>query len=134
MTGDGCALAGAAQTLVGSPFRLHGRDPVTGIDCIGLVACAMSILERPVPPIPHYALRNLAITPFKGLFAEAGFVAASGKLQAGDLLLLKPSPGQFHLAIAADDARLIQAHAGIGRVVISPAPALADVFGHWHLT
>ena len=29
------ALAEAAAALVGSRFRLHGRDPATGLDCIG---------------------------------------------------------------------------------------------------
>ncbi len=34
-------LAAAALNLIGTPFRLHGRDPATGLDCVGLVAEAM---------------------------------------------------------------------------------------------
>ena len=35
------ALAEAALGLLGVPFRLHGRDPATGLDCVGLVAEAL---------------------------------------------------------------------------------------------
>ena len=34
-------LAAAALTLVGSPWRLHGRNPATGLDCIGLLGAAL---------------------------------------------------------------------------------------------
>jgi cell wall-associated NlpC family hydrolase len=44
-------LATAAETLVGSRFRLHGRDPETGLDCVGVVAAAMAAIGQS-PPSP----------------------------------------------------------------------------------
>ena len=38
---SGAAIAAAARALVGVPFRLQGRDPVLGLDCVGLVGAAM---------------------------------------------------------------------------------------------
>ena len=34
------AIIAAARAAIGARFRLHGRDPATGLDCVGLVACA----------------------------------------------------------------------------------------------
>lgn len=111
------AFAEAARKLIGAPFRLRGRDPETGIDCVGLVHCALLDIGRRPPDIPRYALRNLAIGELIGLLPAAGFTPASGPVRPGDILMVEPSPGQFHLAIASAAATIIQAHAGLGRVV-----------------
>ena len=61
MIDPGEALVQAAVQLVDTPFRLHGRDPGTGLDCVGLVSAAMAASGgQPVPPA-GYTLRNLAI-------------------------------------------------------------------------
>ena len=39
----GEALATAAEQLIGIPFRLHGRNPETGLDCVGVVAAAVFV-------------------------------------------------------------------------------------------
>ena len=44
---SGEALACAAESYIGARFRLHGRDPVTGFDCLGLVLVAMRDIGRP---------------------------------------------------------------------------------------
>lgn len=134
MKAEPCALANAARELIGTPFRLHGRDRQSGVDCIGLVACALAACGREVPDIPRYSLRNLSLSPFLCLLAKAGFVPATGRMRAGDLLLLRPSPGQFHISIAVDDALMAHAHAGLARVVLSPLPAPASIAGRWRLT
>jgi cell wall-associated NlpC family hydrolase len=134
MTPDNCAFADAACALAGTRFRLHGRDPAAGIDCVGLITCALRAIGREPPQIPRYTLRNLTFAPFATIVEQAGFSACKGKILGGDLLLLRPSAGQFHLAIALAEARLIHAHAGVGRVVFSPMPAPACTFGHWRLT
>ena len=87
-----------------------------------------------MPEIPRYTLRNLSLAPFLGLLREAGFAPITTQLQAGDLILLKPSPGQFHLAIAVDWQAIAHAHAGLGRVVLTPLPAPTAVAGRWRLT
>lgn len=44
-----------ALSLLGVPFRPQGRDPETGLDCIGLVLCVFQISEaRP----PDYRLTD----------------------------------------------------------------------------
>ena len=35
------ALARAAAGCLGVRFRLHGRDPATGLDCLGLLGAAL---------------------------------------------------------------------------------------------
>lgn len=133
MNSDPSAFAAAARALVGSPFRLRGRDPATGIDCIGLVVCALAAIGRTPPRLPHYKLRNGAIAHLLKLVPEAGFYNTHGLPQTGDLVLLRPSSGQYHLAIAETNARIIHAHAGLGRVVVTPAPDLPSTAEHWRL-
>ena len=43
---SGAAIAAAARALVGVPFRLQGRDPALGLDCVGLVGAAMRAAAR----------------------------------------------------------------------------------------
>jgi cell wall-associated NlpC family hydrolase len=54
-------VAAAALALVGTPFRLHGRDPLTGLDCVGLAACALTMAGLTTQPPRRYALRNASI-------------------------------------------------------------------------
>ena len=122
MTPD--AFAAAAEALLGAPFRLGGRDPVTGVDCVGLVACALAA-EAP----QGYALRNSCIARHLAFAEGAGFIAASGPLARGDLILAVPGPAQHHLLIALGRDCFIHAHAGLRRVALhhgaSPWPELA---------
>ena len=128
MTGD--AFAAAAEALLGVPFWLGGRDPALGLDCVGLVACALG----PGTPAPAgYALRNSAIDRHLAFAARAGFVAATGPLLRGDLVLARPGPAQHHLLVAIGPASFIHAHAGLGRVAIHHGPLPWPMAGHWRL-
>jgi cell wall-associated NlpC family hydrolase len=131
---DALALAHAAQDLLGTPFRLRGRDARTGVDCIGLVSVALARTGRHPPRLPDYAMRNLDLARFARLLPEAGFVHCESALSAGDLLLLRPSAAQFHLAIVGPSGLLVHAHAGLGRVVSShPASLPWPIEARWHL-
>lgn len=130
---SGEALARAAEALVGAPFRLHGRDPRTGLDCLGVVACALEAIGRPAPVPPGYRLRSRMPADLAARAAGCGFVAAGGDVIPGDVLLVRPSPCQLHFVVAAARGRFIHAHAGLRRVIACeqlPAGALA---GHWRL-
>jgi len=133
-----CAFADAARALVGCRFRLRGRDPATGIDCVGLVTCALTAIGRTPPRLPHYSLRNSETGPLLDLIPKAGFRRAKGTPCQGDLVVLQPSPGQLHLAITDTGTRtalnLIHAHAGLGRVVETPAPSPLLYAELWRLT
>lgn len=128
------AFAKAALSLKGTPFRLRGSDPATGVDCIGLVAASLRAIGSASPPLPRYTLRNLAVPRLASLLPRAGFCQAQGDIEIGDLVVVRPAPGQFHLAIAATSHSFVHAHAALGRVVECPAPLPWPVCGHWRLT
>ncbi len=134
MTGETGSLAQAARRFVGAPFRLHGRDPATGLDCVGLVAAALTAMGR-TPILPQtYALRNSDITKLLGFAAANAFQDSAGPVEPDDLLLVKPGPAQFHLLIAEHSGSFIHAHAGLRRVVRMPGPLGLTVHRHWHLS
>ena len=132
---SGKALAEAAERFVGAAFRLHGRDPVTGIDCVGLVLLAMAEIGRPVRLPLSYALRNLEPEQFLQLPATAGFVEPEeAELKDGDVVAFAPGPAQLHLAIIAPGGGIIHAHAGLRRVVRTPFPLPWTIIRHWRLS
>ena len=130
---QGAALALAAERLIGSPFRLHGRDPASGLDCVGVLAAAMAATGIDAGLPGDYALRMRDIGKFTRRSAEFGFVACEGPASAGDVLLFHVGPCQYHLAICADGGGLVHAHAGLRRVVRSAALTDWAVVGHWRL-
>jgi len=123
-------LAQAALALVGSPFRLHGRDPATGLDCIGVLAAALG--GRAALP-GGYRLRMRDLPDLSGAAATCGFEPASDAIAPGDVLMVQVGPCQFHLMIAASAGRFIHAHAGLGRVVLWDAQIEWPVVHHWRL-
>lgn len=128
-------FADAAEALAGTPFRLHGRDPATGIDCVGLVASALARCgRRPLAP-EGYTLRAVSVAPLLRFAARNGFVpvAAETAMGRGDLVLFKLHAIQAHLAIALEQHRLVHAHAGLGRVVIEERPVAWPIVARWRL-
>ena len=122
-------LAKAAIGLVGVPFRLHGRNPATGLDCVGLVAAAMERAGfRPIAP-QGYSLRALTVRPLLE-FATASGLEPVEKL--GDVWLAQVHSLQFHLLVAAQGGA-VHAHAGLGRVVFQPDPMTWPIVMRWRL-
>ena len=133
MTDPGEALAAAALGLVGTPFRLHGRDPSVGLDCVGLVHAALAAAGRqPVPP-RGYALRNLAVDHWLPLAAQSGLVPATEALRSGDVQLIALGFAQHHLVIACGAGNVVHAHAGLRRVVCQPRDPAWQVLASWRL-
>jgi len=129
MSGAGAALAAAAESFVGTPFRLHGRDPDFGLDCVGLVAAALERIGRATPSPSGYRLRQRE----PRIVMPPGFAAAEGPIEPGDLLLVRPGAAQHHLLVASLAGGFVHAHAGLRRVVHSPAPLPWPVLRHWRL-
>jgi cell wall-associated NlpC family hydrolase len=130
------AFAQAAAALAGTPFRLRGRDAATGVDCVGLVALALRACGRE-PVVPEgYALRALTVAPLLAFAARNGFAPLDpGEAGApGDLLLLRPSPIQAHVAIDLDPLGFVHAHAGLGRVTIEPGRPAWPLAARWRLS
>ena len=120
MSDLGDRIAAEALALLGTKFRLHGRDEQTGLDCIGLVKLA---LERArggyaaAAPL-GYALRNSEIAQHLSVADRAGLEPATGAVGSGDILLTAPGPAQHHLLIAAGGNQFVHAHAGLRKVVL----------------
>jgi cell wall-associated NlpC family hydrolase len=129
----GVALSCAAESFLGASFRLRGRDPLTGFDCLGLVLIALAEIGRPVHLVLDYGLRNLEPERFYGLAESAGFIRTNTSLEPGDVLLLDAGPAQLHLAIVGMEGGIVHAHAGLGRVVMTPFPLPWPVVGQWRL-
>lgn len=113
----------AARTLVGVPFRLHGRDR-RGLDCVGLAALA---LGRAAPS--GYGLRSGDEARARDWLAAAGLRAVH-EPRPGDVTLVRPGPLQLHLMIRVPGGH-VHAHAGLGRVVEMPGESPWPVIGHW---
>lgn len=130
---SGAALAEAAEALAGAPFRLHGRDPATGLDCLGLLAAALAAIGRPAPIPNGYALRNRVLPALERAAAGCGFARTREPPEPGDVLLVRTAPGQFHFAVAARGGRYVHAHAGLGRVAVCDGPLPWPALARWRL-
>ena len=131
---SGEALAEAAAGLVGCPFRLHGRDPATGVDCLGLVLVALVACGRSAAFTGDSSLRMRSVAGLVHNAPALGFAEVAGKWRAGDIILFSPGQQQHHLAIANGSGSIIHAHAGLGRVACAPPPTEWQAIGHWRLT
>ena len=133
MSDPGMALAAAAESLIGTPFRFRGHDPRTGLDCVGLVAAALANLGLPAPRLPRYSMRQQSFASQLACAADAGFGEVTDAMAAGDLVLVRPGPAQIHLGIVGIAGGFVHAHAGLGRVVVTPPPVPWPIERHWRL-
>lgn len=135
MKETGERIAAAALAMVGTPFRLHGRDKEHGVDCLGLVVCAIeAATNRKVIPPRGYGLRNSSIGHMIAFADTAGLVEVPGVPRSGDIILACPGPAQHHLLIAESRGWFIHAHIGLRRVVRVPGPIVWPSAKHWRLT
>jgi murein DD-endopeptidase / murein LD-carboxypeptidase len=125
MAGD---VVARARALVGTRFRLHGRDPVSGLDCVGLIVCACPAITQPPQ---GYALRGGTADGFAAMFIANGMTQRQGAPRAGDVLLLQPSAAQFHLGVWGGDS-LIHADGVLRRVVETPGALAWPLVSGWH--
>lgn len=127
------AMARAAMDLVGAPFRFYGRDPQRGVDCVGVLVIALAAAGR-APQLPlEYSLRRTSIAEFEAAARQVGLVPADGELLEGDFIIARPGPAQFHGGVCGFENTIVHAHAGLGRVVLSPAPLPWPLEHHWRL-
>ncbi len=130
----GAEFARAAESLLGTPFRLHGRDPATGIDCIGLLSCSFAACGINAALPTGYSLRTGRWDGLDVFAYQLGFGECRGPFQPGDIGLFQPSAAQLHFAISSHSTSgFVEAHAGLRRVVISPSPSRYLQLRHWRL-
>lgn len=128
---SGRAVAAAALALVDAPFRLHGRDPATGLDCVGLCLAALKDTGWPIVEPPNYVLRGAQAEHVAGLIQQQG-LAPTALEGEGDIVVAQTGPMQLHLMIASARGH-VHAHAGLGRVVHMPGASLWPVLGRWRV-
>lgn len=121
------AVVARARGAVGARFRLHGRDPASGLDCVGLAALAVD--ARAVPS--GYALRGGEARSVAGQITAMGLAPVTA-CAPGDLLLCESGPGQLHLAIDSGTG-VIHADAMLRRVVERPGAIPWRVLGRWRV-
>ena len=116
--------------MVGTPFRPQGRDPATGLDCVGLVWAAYADAGRKLVAPDGYPLRGWARARIEVALATAGFFEVDDR-RDGDVLLIALAAGQFHLGVLGP-ASFVHAQAGLRRVVETPLGA-GMVATRWRL-
>jgi len=131
----GLDLARAAEALIGCPFRLHGRDPATGLDCLGVIEAALRATGRATSLPSGYHLRTSRWQGLDDWAGRLGFSPVEGASQPGDICLFRPSAAQLHFAVAATmPEHIIEAHASLRRVILSPGPPPYPLIQRWRLT
>ena len=90
-------FAAQAEALVGTPFRLGGRDPATGLDCIGIAACALGRAGGEVHSPTGYALRNIDIDRKQVTYLmETALFKGKGRKKVSPLLYRAFDPEVFN--------------------------------------
>ena len=114
------------RALVGAPFRLHGRDLATGLDCVGVAALVFGIEGVP----QGYSVRTADGCAVAALIDQAGLQRTARHTLPGDLVLVKAGPAQCHLVVMTPEG-FVHADAGIGQVVETPGPLPWPVVAIW---
>jgi hypothetical protein len=128
--------AAAALACVGARFRLHGRVAASGLDCVGVAAIALEAGGCPVTVPTGYPLRGGDPARVAALLdpvlrrVRGGSGGGSGGGAPGDIVLVRPGPGQLHLLVRVAGGA-VHADAGLGRVVMRPGPVGWPVVQAW---
>lgn len=110
-------IAAAARTLVGVPFRVQGRDPRFGLDCVGVAAEALRRAGTEAVLPTDYAMRSARVPEDA---VPVGFRRCDGG-SAGDILSCRLTPAQVHLAVRTASG-FVHADLQARRVVERPGP------------
>jgi cell wall-associated NlpC family hydrolase len=130
-TGCWPAIIVAVRACVGTRFRVQGRVPGLGLDCVGVVLVAAAAAGMMVAPPLAYALAADNREYLDHALAEAGCQPVAAAL-AGDILVFAPAPLRRHLGVMTA-AGMVHAHAGLGRVVEGPIDLTWPIVGRWRL-
>lgn len=108
----------AARSFIGTPFHHQGRLPQVGLDCAGVVVCALRKIGAPVSDVAGYGR-----VPSQGIFEDAVMAQCEpvplAELRIGDLMMFAFRTEPQHIAIVSsvDPTLIIHAYESVGRVV-----------------
>ncbi|MEO9470360.1 peptidoglycan endopeptidase [Parasphingorhabdus sp.] len=132
-------VAGEARRLCGTRYRLHGRDPVHGIDCIGLCWLSLAAAGIRCEAPNGYALRGGTVKQVERFMSGIGLTRigeyggqSPRRWRDGDIMLTRPAPLQLHMIIGAAGG-MVHAHAGLRKVVFSRAGRLGELLAIFRL-
>ena len=124
-------IAAAALAVVGTRYRVQGRDPAYGLDCVGLAGLALRAGGCADAVPGDYALRGGTAAVVLALIDRDALRRVDEAL-AGDLMLFAAGPGQFHVAIRTAGG-FVHADAMLRRVVERPGDAPWPMIAAWRL-
>jgi cell wall-associated NlpC family hydrolase len=110
------AFVRAARTCVGARFRLQGRDPRFGLDCIGVVVWAAQAVGIRVCDQNDYSLSDDPARLTNALQAMGWRVKPTRACALGDIGVFESAGALRHLGVLTPDT-LIHADIGLRRVV-----------------
>ena len=121
----------AARALMGTRFRLHGRDARYGLDCVGVAGLALRAagFEGEIPC--DYALRGGSAAALIALIGQSSLVRTA-QPEPGDVMLFAVEATQFHVAVKMPGG-IVHADAMLGRVVERPGPPPWPMVAAWML-
>lgn len=124
---DSDAIIARARGCLGARFRLQGRDPAIGLDCVGLAAIAF---DKAAPPA-RYALRGGDVAALARMIARTGLRDVDeGPAGPGDLLMVDAGACQLHLVVLTRTG-FIHADAGLRRIVEVPGRPRWPILHVW---
>jgi len=123
----GDKIAQAAEAMVGIPFRHQGRNPKVGVDCVGVVLCAVWSAGCDLPDCLGYGPLPRSEVLLAELEKRARRIHMDDA-QPGDVLLFQYRPElPMHFAVLVWNNYVVHAHGSTGKVVrhrLSPAWAM----------
>jgi hypothetical protein len=127
------SIAKTAYDQIGTRFRLHGRTSGEALDCAGLVEICLAPFDRFEKVPDNYTLRGRHIGLAETYFRQNSFIAvANGQPIDGDIAVTRCAARQIHLLIRTHNA-WVHAHAGLGRVVLTPDPLPWPIVQLWRV-
>lgn len=124
-------VAARARSLVGVRFRPQGRDPETGLDCVGAAAAAAGVEAARVRR--DYAMRGETLAAIEHDLCDLGCrPVRDGEAAPGDVIVCAAGPAQFHLLVVTE-AGFVHADARLRMVVERPMPPPWPLIGVWRL-
>lgn len=120
MTSASLHIVERARSLVGVKFRPQGRDPATGLDCVGVLLWTFGIAPELVRR--NYRIRGAHRSEIEETIRRWFAPVDRGQLRPGEVALFTIGASQSHLAITCGGT-LIHADARLRKVVEAPMRA-----------